>query len=250
MDTDLHGGTRMKRSWIMGLVIFLSLMSTHSVLRAQEISKETVANVPALTEFHKVIYKIWHTAWPKKDYDMLAALLPEIEKGTAAVVGAELPGILRDKKAAWDKGVGDLRSIVKEYRTAVEAKQKQQLLDAAEKLHAQYETLVRVIRPPLMQLEEFHTVLYMVYHHYMPGDSLDKIKASMEPLREKMAALNKATLPARFKSKAASFTAARKDLDKAVSELGGAVGSNDLGKIKTAVETMHDRYVTLAAVLE
>ena len=68
--------------------------------------------------------------------------------------------------------------------------------------------------------------------------------------REKMAALNKAALPARFKGKEASFTAARKDLDKAVTELSAAVSSNDLGKIKAAVETTHDRYVALAAVLE
>ena len=93
-------------------------------------------------------------------------------------------------------------------------------------------------------------MLYMVYHYYMPGESLDKIRASVDPLREKMAALNRVTLPARFKGKEASFTAARKDLEKAVTELGAAVSSNDLGKIKTAVETMHGRYVTLAAVLE
>jgi hypothetical protein len=246
----LNGGMKMGRSWIMGLVISFMLIGTHHVLRAQETSKETVPNVPALTEFHKVIYKIWHTAWSNKDYDMLTALLPEVEKGTAAIANANLPGILRDKKAAWEKGVGELRSIVKEYREAAENRQKQQLLDAAEKLHAQYEALVRVIRPPFMQLEEFHAVLYMVYHHYMPGELLDKVRASMEPLREKMAALNRAVLPARFKSKEASFTAARKDLDKAVTELGAAISSNDPAKIKTGVETMHDRYVALAAVLE
>ena len=61
----------MRRSWIMGLVIFLILDQHMSVLRAQETSKEVSATVPALTEFHKVIYKIWHTAWPNKDYDML-----------------------------------------------------------------------------------------------------------------------------------------------------------------------------------
>jgi len=220
------------------------------VLRAQETSKEVSATVLALTEFHKVIYKIWHTAWPNRDYDMLIALLPEIEKGTAAIISTELPGILRDKKAAWEKGVEELRTIVQEYRAAVETKQKQSLLDAAEKLHAQYEALVRVIRPPLRQLEEFHAVLYMVYHYYMPGELLDKIRASVEPLREKMAALNRATLPTRFKGKEASFTVAREDLEKAVTELAAAVSSNDLAKIKNAVETMHSRYVTLAAVLE
>ena len=240
----------MKRSWIKALVMLLLLTSTCQVLGAQETSKEASATVPALMDFHKVIYKIWHTAWPTRDTDMLTALLPEIEKGTAAIVSAELPGILRDKKAIWEKGVEDLQSIVKEYRAAVVAGQKQPLLDAAEKLHAQYEALVRVIRPPLRQLEEFHAVLYMVYHYYMPGESLDKIRGSVEPLREKMAALNRAILPNRFKGKEASFTKARKDLEDAVTELGVAVASNDLGRIKTAVETLHSRYVTLAGIFE
>ena len=240
----------MKRTWFKGLVIFLVLTSTCQMLWAQETSREVSATVPALTEFHKVIYKIWHTAWPNRDTDMLIALLPEIEKGTTAIVSAELPGILRDKKAAWEKGVEELRTIVQDYRAAVETKQKQPLLDAAEKLHAQYEALVRVIRPPLRQLEEFHAVLYMVYHYYMPGESLEKIRASVEPLREKIAALNKVTLPTRFKEKEASFTVARKELEEAVAEFGTVVSSNDLGKIKNAVETMHRCYVTLAAVLE
>ena len=43
---------------------------------------------------------------------------------------------------------------------------------------------------------------------------------------------------------------ARSDFEKAVTELGAAVSSNDLEKIKIAVETMHSHYVTLATVLE
>jgi len=65
-----------------------------------------------------------------------------------------------------------------------------------------------------------------------------------------MAALNRAILPNRFKGKEASFTKARKDLEDAVTELGVAVASNDLGRIKTAVETLHSRYVTLAGIFE
>ncbi|MEK6571475.1 MAG: hypothetical protein AABZ61_08905, partial [Bacteroidota bacterium] len=41
---------------------------------------ETKAEVAALTKFHSVIYKVWHTAWPEKDVNMLADLLPEIQK--------------------------------------------------------------------------------------------------------------------------------------------------------------------------
>lgn len=240
----------MKRLLINGLVILMMLSNAPLVLRAHDISGEISASVPALSEFHKVIYEVWHTAWPNRDYDMLIALTPDIEKGTAAIIGADLPGILRDKKAAWKKGVEELQSIVLKYRAAAENKQKQQILDLAEKLHAQYEALVRVIRPPLSQLEEFHTVLYMVYHYYMRDGEMDKIRASVDPLREKMSALNKAALPTRSKGKETSFTTARQNLEKTVLELARAVSSNDPRTIKAAVESMHSSYVTLAAVLE
>jgi hypothetical protein len=43
---------------------------------------------------------------------------------------------------------------------------------------------------------------------------------------------------------------ARNQLDQAVSELAVVVRSNDIGKIKTAIETMHTSYKTLEHVLE
>ena len=64
-------------------------------------------SVPALDAMHEVIMPMWHEAWPNKDYKALAALVPDIEKHVAAISKAELPGILRDKKAAWEAGVDD-----------------------------------------------------------------------------------------------------------------------------------------------
>ena len=235
-------------------LIFLVLAFTCQPLLSQEATKdrtpETSATVPALNDFHMVIFKIWHTAWPNKDYDMLTALLPEIEQGITAVANAELPGILREKEAAWRDGVEKLQAIVKEYKVAIEAKQRQPLLDAAEKLHAQYEALVRVIRPPLKELGDFHSVLYMLYHYYMPQNSLEEVRVSIGQLQEKMAALNKAILPSRFKGKEASFTVARNQLDKAVAELAVMARLNQFGKIKAAVEATHTNYKALARVFE
>jgi len=58
---------------------------------------------------HEVIMPLWHDAWPNKDVKAMAAMLPDIEKHVAAVDKAELPPILRDKKAAWTAGVYDLK---------------------------------------------------------------------------------------------------------------------------------------------
>jgi hypothetical protein len=239
-------------------LLFITLLaasaSVVTPLAAQEHvgdrAAETSVTVPALREFHTVIFKLWHTAWPNKDYDMLTGLVPEIEQGVTAITNAELPGMLREKKTEWRAAVDKLRAIAAEYKTAVEARQEQPLLDAAEKLHAQYENVVRVLRSPLKELDEFHAVLYMLYHYSLPEDSLAKVKSSVEQLQEKMAALNKATLPPRFKEREASFTATRNELDKAVASLAATMNSNDSRKIKAAVETMHSRYEALSKVLE
>ncbi len=254
-SSSYRGGLGMILSQVKRVFLILLLLAlTFQPLLSQEATKdratETSATVPALNEFHKVIFRVWHTAWPNKDYDMLTALFPEIERGITAVANAELPGILRDKEVAWRNGLEKLQKIAKEYEVAIEAKQKQALLDAAEKLHSQYEALVRVIRPPLKELEDFHAILYMVYHYYMPKDSLAEAKVSVRQLQEKMALLNKAVLPSRFKAKEDSFTVARNQLDKAVAEFAVIVHSDEAEKIKVAVEEMHTRYRALARIFE
>ena len=217
---------------------------------AQHPVDETKSEVPALQEFHEVIYQIWHDAWPNKDTEMLARLLPEVESGSAAVAKAELPGILRDKKTAWEAEVKGLQATVEEYRAAVTAKNDEQLLAAAEKLHSQYEKLVRTIRPPLRELDAFHTELYMLYHHYVPDYSLEKIRTSTAALQERLVAVDEATLPERWKAKQPKFEAARSELDAAVTQLAKVVEAGDEKEIRAAVETMHSKYVAVAQVFE
>jgi hypothetical protein len=209
---------------------------------------ETVARVPELDAFHEVIYQIWHEAWPKKDTAMLQKLLPEVEKGIASVAAAPLPGILREKKNAWDEGVRSLQSAGAEYRAAVSAKDSTKLLAAAETLHSRFEGLMRAIRPVLKELDEFHAVLYMLYHHYLPKNDLEGIRKSAVELQEKMAALNKAKLPERLVDKDHDFQVARGLLSNSVSALGSIANSNSEKSIRDAVEAVHTNYQTLERV--
>lgn len=211
---------------------------------------ETKAEVPALTNFHAVISQLWHDAWPQKDHETLAKLLPDIEKHSAEIAAAKLPGILREKQNAWDENVKALQEIVGEYKTAVEKQKNSQLLDAAEKLHTQYERLVRVIRPALRELDDFHTVLYWLYHYHAPAYELEKIKTSVGELQVKMDALNKATLPGRLKNKEEAFVASREKLAASVAALAANLPSNDEKTIKAAIETMHSDYEALQRVFD
>lgn len=235
------------RSHPVLLPILLILMMLPALAFEQD--SEAKAEVPALSDFHEVIYVIWHDAWPAKDYVKLRNLLPDVEKGAAAVVSAPLPGILQHKQAAWDEGIQALKATVEAYRSAVKSENNEALMSAAEKLHANYERLVRVIRPPMKELEDFHSSLYMLYHHYLPAFDLEKIKTSSVDLKFKMGMLQSAKLPERLSAKKQAFDDACEDLAQAVTVLEAVVQSGDKAKVTQAVEDVHTKYEAAASIL-
>jgi cytochrome c556 len=245
---ELHMKHRTVCRSVVALIAIIAFSFSFAVY-AQEREAEHVADskteVPALTQFHSVIHPLWHEAWPNKDYGMLAKLLPDIERHVAEVAAVKLPGVLHEKQNAWDTNIKSLQQIAGEYKSAVEKKENQKLLDAAEKLHSQFEKLVQLIRPVLKEIGDFHEALYMLYHHYLPAYDLEKIRASVSELQTKMAALNKAVLPERAKSKSAAFEENRKKLDASITALVETVKSGDEKTIKAAIETMHGDYESL-----
>jgi hypothetical protein len=233
------------------ILLFLFVMLLVSVNYAQEKQHETSSAVPELEKFHEVIYSIWHTAWPEKDVKMLKSLLPDVEKGYNEIVKAKLPGILRDKQAKWDEGIKNLTASFNAYKTAAGKDEKQPLLDAAEKLHANYEGLVRAIRPVLKEVDSFHQELYSLYHYYSAEYNFEKIKASSVVLTAKMPELKKAQLSERLKTKKAAFDKAVAELDKAVENLAVVVkAGNNKDKVRAAVETVHTKYQAVEKVFE
>jgi hypothetical protein len=223
-------------------------------LAQQEPAAETAARVPELEKFHEVIYTLWHTAWPAKDIATLEKLLPAIEKDAAAVTSAKLPGILREKTEAWNAGVAKLNASVAGYREAVAAKDSVKLLAAAEELHMRYEGLVRIVRPVMKELDEFHTVLYMLYHYYWPEGNGAKMKESAAGLTEKMALLEKGVLPKKYEAKAERFNSARANLGVAVKEFQAALAVEGAVLTKESmsdlVNKVHARYQVVEKVFE
>lgn len=239
------------RSFLLILSALVAFAFPSSLLAQEEHRSETKAQVPSLDKFHTVIYPLWHDAWPKKDTDALIALLPGIEKGVTDISRASLPGILQEKKPSWDTNVKKLQEIAGEYKAAVEAKDSVKLLGAAEKLHGQYEALVRIVRPVMKELMEFHAELYMLYHYYMPEYRLEQIRTSAGILKEKMGVLNNAALPARFKGKQEEFQTAREKLSASVDELYEILKNpaNDQGKTNAAIYAVHGDYQALERLL-
>ena len=235
-----------KLSLLMLILVFVLPVSAQ-----QNKDHEVSSDVKELTAYHDVIYPIWHTGWPQKDVKFLSSLAPNVEKGYLAIEKAVLPGILRERKAKWEEGVKMLGVCVDMYKVAAIKKDSVTLLNAAEKLHSQYEAVVRLIRPALKEVEEFHKVLYMLYHYYMPKNEIEKIKEASAKLKIRMEAINKTKLPERLKSKEEKFNKTKADLSAAVDKLNKVVIAGDNKKtVDQAVDGVHNRYQELEKIFD
>ncbi|MEW5844108.1 MAG: hypothetical protein AB1775_12680 [Bacteroidota bacterium] len=237
----------MKKYFSLMLLFVLAL----PVWGQQNKNHEVSSDVKELTAYHDVIYPIWHTGWPQKDIKFLSSLVGDVEQGYKKIEKAVLPGILREKKAKWEDGIKKLGVCVDMYKVAASKNDSVSLLNAVEKLHSQYEAMVRLIRPVLKEVEEFHQVLYMVYHYYVPKDEFEKTKEAAAKLKVRAEAIDKAKLPERLKSKEESFNKIRIDLTAAVDKLNQVVkAGNNKKAVDQAVDGVHAKYQELEKIFD
>lgn len=235
------------------VVLFVYLVLFSNIIFSQEpdsIKHETSSEVTELEAFHEIIYPIWHTAYPEKDYNALRSYVPEINKLAEAVYKVELPGILRDKKGKWEASINEFKNSVDEYNKCAKGEDNEALLNAAEVLHAKYEMLVRTIRPVLKEVDEFHQLLYVVYHKDLPNKNYEAIKAKAVNFVEKADAITKATLSKRLTSRTDKFKIAASELLVASNKLNETCMSNEDAKIDEAVNHLHTKYQELEKVFD
>lgn len=229
------------------LMIALILMAAAA---APVLAQETEPTVPALSEFHEVIYPIWHTAYPEKDIAMLKSLVPQVNELAAKVYEAKLPGILREKQAKYDAGLAEFRASVDAYNAAAKGTDDKAMLDAAEVLHAKYEKLVRLLRPVVKEMEDFHKVLYVVYHTDLPAKDWAAVRAAAPDLKAKAEAVTAAKLPANRQEKSEAFAKASAELVKAAVVLAGLGEKADGAAVEQAVQKLHSRYQDLEKIFD
>ncbi len=229
------------------ILISILLFSNSFITKAQqeENKNELESRVPELDEFHDIIYPIWHTAYPEKDYKALINYSKEINERAEKIYNAKLPGILRDKKEAWERGVTELKKTVDQYSSAAENKNDENLLNAAETLHSNYEKLVRIIRPAFKEVDDFHKLLYVIYHHYLPSKNYDKIREVRIPLYNRAKAIANTKLASRFDAKKDKIKIAANDLLHSVKVFRDFQPRATGEEIESAVEEIHTKYQRL-----
>jgi len=211
---------------------------------------DTKTEVPELSAFHEVIYPLWHNAWPNKDFDMMRELLPQVQEHVAAVRKAELPGILREKRTAWNEGVEALSTTLADYERAAGGDDEQALLDAVERIHSNFESLIRLVRPAMRELDAYHVVLYRIYHYYTPQKQMEELRQATGELKSACAALSQAPAPRRFADQAGELSREVKELCSRTEWLGEVTAGSEWEPMAEAVEQVHTQYMAVASIFE
>lgn len=231
-------------------MLFMLFALNLSIYSQDAKDHEVSSDVKELSDFHEIIYQVWHTGWPNKDIKLLASLLPDIETGFDKIKKVELPGILRDKKEKWDAGLVKFEKSVNWYKKSTAEKDSIGLLNAAEKLHSDFESMVRIIRPLLKEIDEFHQVLYMLYHYYAPEKNMAKVKQSAVDLKEKMELVKKAKLSKRIEQRKEKYELAVAELNTAVEKFNEAVKGDEVKIIEDSVDLVHTKYQGLEKIFD
>ena len=208
-------------------------------------AQETESRIPELDAYHDIIYPIWHTAYPEKDYAALRKYAPEVRALAEKIFGAALPGILRDREAKWKDGLALFKKSVDDYAAAAAGNDDAALLAAAEALHAKYEALNRIISPVLKEMDEFHKAFYVVFHKDLVEKNYSRIKAVSGDLKAKAEAVAGAVLPKRLEAKSGQFKAAAAELVRAAIEFESLCRAGDEAGIEAAVDKLHAKYQDL-----
>jgi hypothetical protein len=178
-------------------------------------------------------------------------MVTDVNTGAEKIYLAELPGILRDKESEWKKGVSEFRSSVEKYNEAMKGSDEASMLSAAENLHSNYEMLVRIIRPVTKEVDEFHKVLYMIYHHYWPNKDMEKFNKAVDDLEMRAEELNKCILPKWASDKSEEFSVESEKLYESTKNLKELKDANaEESEIDKAVENVHSNYVNLEGLFD
>ncbi len=230
------------RSKIYTFTILFVLLSIPVFSQTDFDSTEIKAEVPALSDFHDVIYPIWHVAYPTKDYTALQSYVGDIDKGSQKIYEAKLPGILQDKQEMWERGVNEFKVAVEEYKKIADQKDNEMLLKAAENLHSKYESLVHIVHPVLPELDQFHQILYMIYHKYLPQEDYQQIYLVSDDLVSRAETLSKVKLRTSDQEMQTKFENNTTQLLHATQKLREELKSNNYELAKYGVEDVHRAY--------
>lgn len=243
----------MRKITLFSCILFLLAGTSVAIAQNEEHSAEISTSVPELANFHKIIFPMWHKAYPAKDTATLRNFVPEIKENMAKINAAKLPGILREKEELWKSELAKFNTVAENYYKACESKDMDAILKAAEKFHSAYEGMNRVIKPFVKEMDAYHKTLYVIYHKMLPENQFNEIASVMDQLIAEADAITKFPqdqLAKRLKDNTPKYYTISKELYDATVNVKKVLEDKNNDKSRAAIEQMHTTYQKLESVFE
>jgi flagellar motility protein MotE (MotC chaperone) len=251
----------MKRFEVLLTVFFVSVLSFSVFFvgckKEAETKKEQAPSiemkrprVEGIKEFHEVLFPVWHEFLPNGDYESIRKSVPEFQKSKEILMKVELPLFYQHVKDDFEKKREELALSIEKLDSVAQTKDDKKLEKAVENMHSAFEQMARVLAPRMKELEQFHLVLYPLWHEAMPNKDYQAIKSAIHSLESKMDALMKAEIPEDFKDIETPIIEKREALGKAVENLANVCRQNKDEKIIDKLTQMHESFRALDEVFE
>ncbi len=221
--------------------------------QTKEQEAEISSVVPELQAFHKIIYPMWHKAYPAKDFSAIKGFIPEIKANMEKMNNAKLPGILRDKESQWKEQLAKFNSFADTYYKACSDNDEAGMLKAVENFHRSYEAMNRVVKPFTPQIDAYHQTLYVIYHKLLPENNFKGMSSLMEKFvvqAEDVSKTPEDQIVKRLKDKTQKYYTVTKELYANTVALQEVLNKGSKKAKSKAVETLHNSYKKLEAVFE
>jgi len=235
------------------ITFILCFLAGSTMSYAQDHSAEISSSVPELANFHKIIFPLWHKAYPAKDTATIRSFVPAIKENMVKMNAAKLPGILREKEGLWKSELVKFNAVAESYYKACDEKNMDAMLLAAEKFHSAYEGMNRVVKPFVKEMDAYHKTLYVIYHKMLPENKFDEVAAVMDQLIAEADAVTKYPqdkLTRRLKDNTPKYYTISKELYDATVSVKEVLAGKNAEKSKAAIENMHKVYQKLESIFE
>lgn len=206
--------------------------------------------VEGIDEFHEVLHLVWHSYLPDSDYQSIRETVPEFRKTLEILMKSDVPAFYQHVKDDFEKKRQNLALSIEHLDSVAQGGDDKELEKAVEGVHNAFVLMAYVLAPRIKEIEEFHLVLYPLWHYAMPSKDYPTIKAAIPSLESKMDALMKAQVPERLKDNETQFIEKREELRISVEELINVCRQDKDEKIIDKLTQMHERYRDLDEVFE
>lgn len=206
--------------------------------------------VTGIREFHQVLYPVWHDYFPQGDFQAIRNAIPEFKEAMKVLTEAQLPQFYHNVKDDFEAKRKNLALSVEKMDSVAQTDDDKGLAKAVEEMHTAFERMARVLAPRIRELEQFHLVLYPLWHQAMPKKDYQTIKAAVPSLEGKMEALMQARLSRSFTGIESQFVEKRQALGLSVEDLADVCRKGRDEEIIDKLTVIHDAYRELDQVFE